>query len=810
MTAACAVPRWHPDNIKACDVQSLISESKPHSAHDPGTAFKPIAGLRRAQAKPDAALTMKRIPSLVLMLCLLAHADNAALPPHEPMLDDDFVGALSAGTTVQTRIEIVEVEGMPFTKAVRVTTLQPMQQFYHLQLAAVCPQPVNRADLLLVRFHARGTAPEDETGEARGNVYFQHHAPPDWHKMLSVDFRTTSEWRRYDFPFVAGRDYPAGATALCFGLGYGRQEMEIGGVEFVRMAAGTELKDLPRTAVSYAGSEPDAAWRAAAARIEQHRKGELRDTPAQGRIPELVLDHIRRIDLRPHWNDRVPLENPHKGWYHHYPDNHINKYLIREDADLLEFPGMDHLYLRLAWAYLEPEEGQFDWDVIDRIIEKWVGHGLGIAFRISCRETSTDRIEQQFATPRWVKEAGARGGFYRSGQEVGPDGPWEPVFDDPIFLEKLENFLRAFAARYDGQPWVRYIDVGSIGDWGEGHLHFGSRKPYGYHARKKHIDLHLKYFSNTQIVVSDDFVYAIADPQERRRMHAYIVEQGLTYRDDSILVDWYITAHPDTWTVRSPEFFADVWRDRPTILELEHYAHIKRAGNWLGAPGSSLAKFGNGRSGADFFRGALSVLRATYIGYHGDAREWYADNPELTVELLNRCGYWYFPHGVEMPETLQAGRRHLLRMAWENRGVAPAYHSYVLQVRLVGPGTAKFDLDAGNRRWLPGSGQSLHTEDYTLEIPGHLESASYDLRIRLYSTDDARPVYLALDPSLLDEQQYYTVGKVEIESPARVLDRDASGSQARSPSSDPSDPSDRSDPTDQARMMNHSWTQGLE
>jgi hypothetical protein len=49
---------------------------------------------------------------------------------------------------------------------------------------------------------------------------------------------------------------------------------------------------------------------------------------------------VRRIDLRPHWNDRVPLQNPHKGWYHHYPDNHINKYLIHADADLLEFPGV--------------------------------------------------------------------------------------------------------------------------------------------------------------------------------------------------------------------------------------------------------------------------------------------------------------------------------------------------------------------------------------------------------------------------------------------------------------------------------------
>ena len=48
-------------------------------------------------------------------------------------------------------------------------------------------------------------------------------------------------------------------------------------------------------------------------------------------------------------------------------------------------------------------------------------------------------------------EAGAKGGYFRSGQEVGPDGPWEPVFDDPVFLAKLDKFLAAFAARYDRQ-----------------------------------------------------------------------------------------------------------------------------------------------------------------------------------------------------------------------------------------------------------------------------------------------------------------------------------------------------------------------
>jgi len=468
------------------------------------------------------------------------------------------------------------------------------------------------------------------------------------------------------------------------------------------------------------------------------------------------------IDMKPYWDDTIALENPHKGWYHHYPDNHINKYIIREDSHLLDFPGMDHIYIRLAWAYLEPREGQFNWDLIDSIIDKWVGKGLKIAFRISCKETSTDRIEQQYATPKWVMEAGAKGDYYRKGKKVGPDGQWEPVFDDPVFLEKLEYFLSVFAGRYDGKPWLRYVDVGSIGDWGEGHTSSGSQMEYGYDQRKVHVDLYCKYFQKTQIVISDDFVYCIRDLQDRQKMHRYIQKNGITYRDDSILVNGYLRGYSDTYTVRSPEFFADVWRVTPTVFELEHYGSVKRYGNWLGRPGSSLEKYGKGKTGADFFRGALALLHATYIGYHGYAHEWLTENPDLTIELLNRCGYWYFLHRVKIPKDLQSGEICNIQMDWENRGVAPAYHPYRLKVRLDGPNVEDIELNAGNQKWMPKPSGGVYPETYPISIPKLLQPGQYKLKFKLYSNEEGRDVFAALDPELLDEEHYYSVATFNV------------------------------------------------
>jgi hypothetical protein len=43
-------------------------------------------------------------------------------------------------------------------------------------------------------------------------------------------------------------------------------------------------------------------------------------------------------DLTPLQDAAWVLVNTHKGWYHHFPDNHPNKYKIARDADLLELP----------------------------------------------------------------------------------------------------------------------------------------------------------------------------------------------------------------------------------------------------------------------------------------------------------------------------------------------------------------------------------------------------------------------------------------------------------------------------------------
>ena len=179
-----------------------------------------------------------------------------------------------------------------------------------------------------------------------------------------------------------------------------------------------------------------------------------------------------------------------------------------------------------------------------------------------------------------MEKAGAKGYHLKGEGEITPDGPmWEPDFDDPIFLDKLDHFLAAAAARYDGNPHVAFIDVGSFGVWGEGHTVASTRIPYSVATIRRHIDLYRKNFKRTLLVANDDFMI------QGRGIEAlgYARDQGLSLRDDSILVE------PGAHAYYHAFLAYNFWPRLPVILEPQHYGESKQRrslGRWApAAPG---------------------------------------------------------------------------------------------------------------------------------------------------------------------------------------------------------------------------------
>jgi len=463
----------------------------------------------------------------------------------------------------------------------------------------------------------------------------------------------------------------------------------------------------------------------------------------------------QKTDLVSKWDTIRPLVNPNKGWYHHMLDNGIGKYLIQDENDLINFPGMDHLYLRLSWAFLEPEEGKFNWTYIDDIVDKYVPLGYKISFRISCKETgpAPTSVPQEvdgirYATPYWVKLAGAKG---IDRPEYG-SASWTPDWGDPIYLEKLDNFHKAFAEKYDGKPWLRYVDVGSIGEWGEGHTYFSTRIPATNQEIKTHIDLHLKHYKNAQIIITDDLIAYGKQEAETLELLDYALKNGISMRDDSPMVKGYIENDLDTWTVRSPQVFKAAYLTMPTIFELEHYGKVKENGYWLGKNGEGIIP-GINVSGVQIFRNAMKLIHPTYIGFHGYLGEWLNDNPDLTKELLNLCGYWYFPKTIS--STKYKNGELSFEIEWLNKGVAPAYSIFQLKGKLMPVDTSKESIefvieDAGNIKWLT---DQISLENYKVSIPGN-PIGEYQFAIQLYDKKSEMPVDLGLSTGIKNDDYF--------------------------------------------------------
>lgn len=440
---------------------------------------------------------------------------------------------------------------------------------------------------------------------------------------------------------------------------------------------------------------------------------------------------IKVVDYRQHFDTVTVLKNPHKGWYQHYFDNGIDKYKVRDSAIFAGFEGMDHIYLRLAWSYLEPEEGRYNWTVIDTVINQYVSQGYGISFRISCKETGKfphsvgeEFNGVQYATPRWVEKAGAKGVVAINGGVSS----WTPDWSDSVFLTKLENFHTAFANRYDGKSWLRYVDIGSIGDWGEGHTSFSGKKPVTLQDVKSHIDLYRRCYQNAQLVATDDLLYYSKSPQERDSLYHYAVNNGLTLRDDSPMVDWYLHQNPETWSVSHPEFYDPLYLKKPIIYELQHYHEVVRDGNWKGKNGAAKIE-SLGFSGGEIMRKSMELMRATYIGFHGFAEDWLLNNRELSNDLANRCGYWYFPVVAKFPTRLAAGENKL-EIQWLNKGFAPAYKVFGLVLRLENS-VEVFDIvieDSGNMNWLPNK---PFTQSYTIDVPQEIAKGDFKMSFKL-------------------------------------------------------------------------------
>lgn len=436
-------------------------------------------------------------------------------------------------------------------------------------------------------------------------------------------------------------------------------------------------------------------------------------------------------------DNQSALVNPMMGWTLHYYSNIPENYGSKLEASdvLSDFPGLSTIYLRLPWAFLEPEEGVFCWSMVDAPAQRWIDQGLRVAFCFCCSESW-----MRYATPQWVEKAGAKGFNFTFGIGATPEGVfWEPDYNDPVFLEKHEAFLRAAAERYDGSPHVDFIDVGSFGVWGEGHTFASTQIKYSSSTIMRHVDLYQRCFKKTLLAANDDYDF------QGREAIEYALAAGMTLRDNSILVQ------PPPNHYFHADLAQSVWPKLPVILENEHYGSAKERGAW--GDGSNLLR-------------AIEDYHASYASIHWWPREFLEPERELINRINLRLGYRLQLHRAAWPEKISLREPLSIHTQWANAGVAPCYPGAFPSITLKdekGGIVAVFANPTFNARTLevglPDQAKAVQV-DWLGHWAMNMKPGVYEVFVSMGQLDGTPAIALPLDGG--DGHRRYRLGSIQV------------------------------------------------
>lgn len=397
-------------------------------------------------------------------------------------------------------------------------------------------------------------------------------------------------------------------------------------------------------------------------------------------------------------NPEPIFKNPGKGFIRYTPFDY-------DSSDPVLFQkSMDYSsvgYNRYYWSVIEPKEGQYNWDLIDKDIDACTKNGLRFTFGIM-------DISIQSYIPDYVWEAGANYETYTF-TSTGVQGK-APYLDDPVFQEKKNNFLKAVAERYDGDDRIAYIDARIWGNYGEGHYGSMSNTPPAPspELQMELLDMYLNNFKKTQIV-------CVANASNNGGSRLMMQIPGVGMRCDGIGMRQRNAGNA---------IQAGFLGVGPTVFE--------SAGTW-----SRILSGSYGFLPSDEF--AAMQCRSARVSYY-DIGEWgietedyVRDNEELILNLANQIGYHFVLKAAELPNTAKSGDTITVSTDWQNKGLAYMYENCEVEFAVLDNNdnvVSRFKTDiVPTRNWSPDV--ELIKENAQITMPD-AEDGNYKLAVGLF------------------------------------------------------------------------------
>lgn len=367
-----------------------------------------------------------------------------------------------------------------------------------------------------------------------------------------------------------------------------------------------------------------------------------------------------------------PLSNPLKGW-------------ARWGENLSSAEGASLAYVAVYWRDVEPTEGRYDFAALEEQwnFAQWAEQGVHLILRVVADEPGQ---EKHMDIPQWLYDAmDGAGTWYDNdyGQGFSPD------YESPVFQAAHARLLRALGQRYDGDPRVAYVELGSLGHWGEWHVN---------------VDSGLPAFPTSSVTDGyvKDYVQAFPHtPLLMRRPYQAVERFGLGLFDDSFgyesseirfaswITEGYVSDQNDEALPACPDF----WQKGPSGGELASSIDLETLLT-------------------DDLDRALSYLRflhTSWLGPHSPRQSKLSPEAWQGAQRLEReMGYCFSLRRAELKAWL--GCVCQLTLDFENIGVAPMYADWRLRAEVrdaAGNAVTSREHDAATSSWLTDGSVSV-------------------------------------------------------------------------------------------------------
>ena len=398
------------------------------------------------------------------------------------------------------------------------------------------------------------------------------------------------------------------------------------------------------------------------------------------------------------------------------------------------------VYINATWRELEPTKGNYAFDKLESSnkFSYWTSKGVKIILRINMdypEPTSHKDI------PDWLYE------------EINGDGTWydidwgkgfSPNYTNTKLIAYHKELIRALAARYNNDNRVPMIALGSVGQWGEFHTKksAGFTIPFpGVAVTDQYVQPYVDYFTNKILLMRRPF--QIAKDNQMGLFNDSFGSKAQTY---DYFNDYIANGYKDYLTGETHPSMNDYWKTAPSGGEIANY------------PGTMYLQDST-------IETSLQMLRDSHTSWLGPC------SPGLQAagtslqsnfdKMLTTMGYRFVIQSVSHESNIISGSTLAVNMDWVNRGVAPFYYSWPLELSLAdasGNIVAQTTVNEDIRTWLPGTKQVVTA----VNIPTSLAAGSYTLCAAIIDPETNQPgIDLAIEGRRSDGR--YSLSQVTIE-----------------------------------------------